>query len=140
MLDQVRELESDPLGGAQRRLVATTHAPLVLASAEPWFDPAVDRLCRMERDANSGERHCIEMTFVPDGRVGYWLTSDAFGTETDRGSRRAEGAEKRALKAMRTQTTDPAELDAIQAELRATMSDLDSVWIRWGAFRENQLQ
>ena len=110
----------------------------MLGSAEPWFDPAQDRLCRMERDAKTRESQGVELTFVPHGRVGYWLTSEVLGLPSDRGSRRAEAAEQRALKAMREQTTDLAELDAIEAELSATMSDLDGAWVRWGAFYEDQ--
>ena len=138
ILKRVRELETDTLGGARLRLMATTHSALVLGSAEPWFDPAHDRLCRMERDAETGKSRYVELTFVPRGQVGYWLTSEVLGLQSDRGSRRAEAAEQRALKAMRENTTDLEELDAIEAELSATMSDLDRSWVRWGAFYEDQ--
>ena len=39
---------------------------------------------------------------------------------------------------MRENTSELEELDAIEAELSATMSDLDRVWVRWGAFYEDQ--
>ena len=89
ILDQVRELQTDQLGGTRLRLVATTNAPLVLGSAEPWFDPAQDRLCRMEQDAKTGESRCAQLTFVPHGPAGYWLTSvtsEVLGLQSDAGA------------------------------------------------------
>ncbi len=59
------------------QVLATTHAPLVLASLEPRFDPARDKALRLVRE---GARVSLEE--VPWSRQGdavNWLVSESFG-------------------------------------------------------------
>jgi AAA domain, putative AbiEii toxin, Type IV TA system len=64
---------------ARIQLVAATHSPLVLASAEPLFDAKTDAwfhlgLAGKERS----EVQLTQRTFVRHGDVSAWLASDAF--------------------------------------------------------------
>lgn len=59
------------------QLLATTHAPMVLASIEPYFDEELDNLYRFERTGPVVEAH--NLRFAKQGEADNWLVSEAFG-------------------------------------------------------------
>ena len=126
------ELQED----VELQLIVTTHSPLVLASAEAWFDPKKDVWFDLDLEGDPPQAHLHRRSYTPRGTAGAWLTSEAFDLETDRGSMEAEQAILRARKLLR-QSEPP--LDAVmQAHeaLRAVLPDVDRFWVRWNAFVE----
>jgi hypothetical protein len=63
----------------------TTHAPLVLASVEPVFDTAIDRLFLFEQK-NGARPHAVlnRVRWSPQGDAVGWLTSEIFGLKQAR--------------------------------------------------------
>ncbi len=59
------------------QFIASTHAPLVLASVEPIFNPREDALTVF--DLIEGEVRVARMTWWTRGDVSSWLTSEVFG-------------------------------------------------------------
>ena len=137
ILGSLRGLGSVFLNDADLQLVVSTHSPLVLASAEPWFDPNLDAWFDLELEGKPPRACLHRRTYTPHGTVGSWLTSEAFNLPTDR-SLEAEHAILRARKLLRR--TDPPLNDVmkIHAELRAALPDIDRFWVRWNAFVESR--
>jgi hypothetical protein len=117
---------------ARVQLISATHAPLVLASAEPFFDDQQDGLFHLElRDAAV---HLEEQPWAKQGDVVNWLVSDVFGLQQGR-SLQAEQAIEAAEAWMRG---DKAALPeglrtkkAIHAELMRVLPGHDDFWPRW---------
>ena len=61
------------------QLVISTHSPLVLASAEPWFDPELDAWFDLHVDGESRRAQVHRRIYTRHGTAGSWLTSEAFG-------------------------------------------------------------
>lgn len=69
-------------GGIPVQVMATTHAPLVLVSAEPYWDDRRDALFVMDLGPVDGSGRAEPVVkkeeFIPRGNPSYWLESDAF--------------------------------------------------------------
>lgn len=122
------------------QLIVATHSPLILASAEPFFDPHQDAWLDFDFDE---ERSAVELQrrpFVRRGTAGRWLTSRAFDFVSEGRSIEAEeaiaAAELILDKRREGAPLAPAEIEAADAALRATLSDMDGFWIRWSAMRD----
>ncbi|MFU8763918.1 MAG: AAA family ATPase [Haliea sp.] len=126
------------------QLLAATHSPLVLASVEPIFDTTTD--CIWDFDFRNGEVSAAQHAWSRKGDVNAWLVSDVFDLK-DPGSVAAEEArqEARALLRDLAQQGSPLTpdqqftLEKIDDKLRASLSDVDPFWIRWGQFRDRLL-
>ena len=119
------------------QLLAATHSPLVLASAEPIFDSEQDAWFDLDLDSKTSSARLRRREFVRHGDVSNWLTSEAFDLRSAR-SLEAEGAieKARALLRERFPTVDQAR--AVDKVLRrAALPDIDPFWIRWGKFMES---
>ena len=139
ILKALRDVGSALLDGAELQLIASTHAPLVLASAEPWFDPKQDAWLDLDLDGDPPEATLHHRSYTPHGTPGGWLTSDAFDLKTERGSMEAERAVLRARELLRNQAA--ASLDEVMRvhkELRSVLPDVDRFWVRWNAFVEDR--
>ena len=139
ILKALRDVGSALLDGAELQLIASTHAPLVLASAEPWFDPKQDAWLDLDLDGDPREAHLHRRSYTPRGTPGAWLTSEAFDLKTERGSMEAERAVLRARELLRRQAD--ASLDEVMRvhkELRSVLPDVDRFWVRWNAFVEDR--
>lgn len=109
----------------------TTHAPLVLASLEPIFEPDRDRFFVFDLDAESRAVSLDEVRWAKQGDATDWLTSPAFKLDQAR-SVEAERAIADAEALMRGD--EPAQLKtraAIDAELHRVLSGDDVFWPRW---------
>jgi hypothetical protein len=118
--------------GMNVQILATTHSPLVLASAEPSFDEEKDDLFHFDLQ---GDRVVVEHGgWAKQGDAIGWLTSEVFGLHQAR-SREAERAieaaeaymrgDKEALpKGLRTQK-------GIHEELLRLLPGHDPFWPRW---------
>ena len=136
MLTALRDVGDGLLDGADLQLIASTHAPLVLGSAEPWFDPQRDAWFDLDLDGDPPEAHLRRRTFTPRGTPGAWLTSEAFDLATDRGSIEAEQAILSAREILRRPDAALDEVMRVHGRLRRVLPDVDRFWVRWNAFVE----
>ncbi len=124
---------------AKIQLIAATHSPLVLASAEPTFDLEQDAWFDLDLYHTShGERVQLEKRdFVRLGDVSNWLTSEAFDLKEAR-SIEGEKAVRRALALLQKKRLPTlTEARAVDTALReAGLPDIDPIWVRWGALIE----
>jgi hypothetical protein len=115
------------------QLLVSTHAPLVLASLEPLFDPGHDRLFHFELGANR-QATLEALDLFKRGDVVSWLVSNVFGLEQAR-SLEAERAIESAERYMRgAGNENPSGLqtrEEIHARLRELLGDRDPFWPRW---------
>jgi hypothetical protein len=113
------------------QLVLATHAPLVLASLEPFFDSEVDALFHL-RLQDSHARVEIE-PWAKQGDAAHWLVSEVFGLEQAR-SAEAEQAIEAAEAFMRGDDRLPDGLRTqaeIHDRLRQLLAPHDPFWARW---------
>ena len=116
------------------QLIAATHSPLVLASAEPIFDEISDAWFDLDLDRASGRVELRRRPFVHHGDVSNWLTSEAFDLKEAR-SLEAEDALEQARSLLRADQPTLEQARAIDDKLRAAgLSGIDPFWVRWSAF------
>ena len=138
ILKALRDVGKELLDGAELQLVASTHAPLILASAEPWFDPEQDAWFDLDLDGDPPEAKLRRRSYTPHGTPGAWLTSEAFDLATERGSIEAERAVLRARELLRQTDASVDEVTEVHKELRRVLPDVDRFWVRWNAFVEDR--
>lgn len=134
LLDISADLSSD----LQIQLIAATHSPLVMVSAEPSFDPEVDKLFHLDLpggDAGRREVEIEEIDFVTRGLVDFWLTSQVFELKQPR-SLEAEAAVEWAKALQQQERPSREEIESVSIELRKYLAELDVFWPRWIAFAE----
>lgn len=115
------------------QIIATTHAPLVLASAEPHFKESQDRLFLFE--LQNQQVNLNPVTWAKQGDTVGWLTSEIFELKQAR-SIEAEQAIEAAEALMRgdDMSNYPAHLHSktqIDRVLRALLPGHDPFWPRW---------
>jgi hypothetical protein len=129
MLDVVKELTPK---GAAVQILAASHAPLLLASLEPRFDPEQDRIIHF--DIKNDKVIVDKSEFAQQGDATNWLVSEFFGLKQAR-SKEAEEAIEAAEAWMRGERhVLPANLstqDKIDRRLRETVPGHDAFWPRW---------
>jgi hypothetical protein len=121
------------------QVIAATHAPLVVASLEPYFDADKDDLFLLQQTDKT-----ISLTgghFAKQGDVINWLVSDTFGLRQAR-SLEAERAIEAAEAWMRQDLDGlPDDLrteEAIDEELRRMLPGHDPFWPRWVVWAREQ--
>ena len=117
------------------QMVVTTHSPLVLASAEAWFDEERDAWFDLDLE-NDTDVILRRRTYERRGAVGHWLTSEAFDLLTDRGSVEAEQVVLRARELLSGEDPSLDEVEEVGRELGKVLSDSDPFLAGWGHFRE----
>jgi AAA domain, putative AbiEii toxin, Type IV TA system len=109
-----------------------THSPMVLASAETFWNPDLDKLHHLRLEGQ--EVVLEELPFDKEGRIDRWLTSPVFGLAAPR----SEVAEKTiaAANAMQRGELDatPEAKEKVHADLLRVLAQDDSYWPRWWAF------
>jgi len=133
ILDVIGKPNSD-LVKPEVQILATTHAPLVLASVESRFDPEKDRLITFGIRKKEHDVEVITEPWSKQGDVLGWLVSDAFGLKQAR-SREAEIAIEAAEAFMRHDRESlPIGLrtkESIDKELHRLLPGHDPFWPRW---------
>lgn len=114
---------------AEVQILATTHAPLVLASLEPEHDPARDAVFHFELGAD-GQVDVEAMAWRSRGDACAWLTSEIFALDEAR-SVEAEQILEAARKAMREPAVSREKMREIHDRLRTVLPDTDPFWVRW---------
>jgi hypothetical protein len=116
------------------QVLATTHSPLVLASLEPLFDPAEDRLFWF--DLEDGKVRFRNYAWAKQGDATNWLMSDIFGLRQAR-SREAEEVIEAAEQFLAGRTAElPSQLstrERIERGMAAVLPGDDPLWPRWRA-------
>ena len=128
---------TNPDSGVQ--LIATTHSPLVLASVEPHFDEARDRLFHL--DIRNGRVHLDVVPWAAQGDALNWLVSDVFGLRQARSieaERAIEAAQAFMLGDVHHSPEHLKERDAIHRELERVLAGHDPFWPRWVVWTERQ--
>jgi hypothetical protein len=115
-----------PKAGVQ--FVASTHAPLVLASAESLFSESRDALFSLALQERRVivEKQCWQIR----GEVSSWLTSEVFGLESAR-ALEGERAIAAAMEAVDQADMPAGQLREIHSRLREALKDTDPFWVRW---------
>lgn len=121
------------------QVITATHSPLVMASAETSFDESRDAWFDIDyrEDSKSGIVELRKREFHRLGDVSAWLTSDAFDLKEAR-SAEAEQAMRAAMELAKNPNSSKTEMQRIDKQLRATLSDTDRFWLRWVAFKESR--
>jgi hypothetical protein len=112
------------------QVLASTHAPLVLASVETLFDEERDKLLHFA--LRDGKIALDEIPWAKQGDAVNWLVSETFGLHQGR-SREGERAIEAAEAFMRGAVAPP-DLDTkekIHAELQRVLASHDDFWPRW---------
>lgn len=140
ILNSVLHIAESLHKSAKVQLIAATHSPLILASAEPVFDLKRDAWfdLELEREGEAAVVKLLRREFVRHGDVSNWLTSEAFGLKSAR-SLEAEAAIEQA-RALLRRTTPPTLMEAEEVDRalrRAALPDIDPFWVRWGKFMED---
>ncbi len=115
------------------QIICSTHSPLVLASAEPYFDKQQDKLFLF--DLVDKKAIVAEEPWTPHGDTIGWLTSNIFGLRDTR-SEEAEKNIKIALDLMDSKECDVSAISETHANLVSLLPDNDPFWLRWQAFRQ----
>lgn len=113
---------------AKVQVLACTHAPLVLASIEPHFDTAMDKL--FDLDLVDGSIAIRLVDWRPHGDASAWLTSEIFNLGEAR-SLEAQQAIAQARKAFETPDLPLAKVKAIHEKLQSFLKETDPFWPRW---------
>lgn len=110
------------------QVLATTHSPLVLASAEPLFNLQQDALWKL--NLHEGEVTLVRDNWHKRGDASRWLRSDVFDLETA-GSIQAEEVIREASQAMAAPEPDWIEVDRITKKLIKVLPEFDPFLTRW---------
>ena len=137
ILKALRDVGSVLQDDVNVQLVISTHSPLVLLSAEPWFEAEQDAWFDLDVERTPPRAHLRQRTYTPHGTTGSWLTSEAFDLATDR-SLEAEQAILRAREILRQTEPSLHDVMTVHDELRAALPDVDRFWVRWIAFVESR--
>lgn len=110
------------------QILAVTHAPMLLASVEPHFDPEQDALFMF--DLVGSEVKVTRADWRPRGDANAWLTSEVFDLKEPR-SVEAEEAITRAKAALKDPQLPLEKVREIHNELYRLLKDTDPFWPRW---------
>jgi hypothetical protein len=137
ILSSVLELAGELHDRATIQLIAATHSPLVLASAEPTFDMKQDAWFDLDLETVGRKPQVVlrKREFVRHGDASAWLTSEAFDLKEAR-SIPAEQAMSRALELVVHEKPSAKDVKEVDAMLRAALGDTDRFWLRWSEFRK----
>jgi hypothetical protein len=117
------------------QFLVATHSPLVLASMEPHFDPAVDALWKL--DLVQADVVLERDLWHPRGDANRWLMSDVFdlGAAT---SSQTEKVLKQASELISQPAPDPRQVEEVDKELVRLLPEMDPFFVRWRYYTRDQ--
>jgi hypothetical protein len=118
------------------QFIVATHSPLVMASAEPIFDPEKDKLFHLDM-TEDGKVIFKELRFALQGSSDSWLRSDVFGLQFA-GSAEAERAMRKATEMLERGSANKQEVEDVSKELTQHVASDDPFWMRWVLFAAKQ--
>jgi hypothetical protein len=111
------------------QLLVVTHSPLVMASVEPFFEPAIDRW--WDLDLIDGGVTLSQRPFERQRDANTWLMSQAFDLPSA-GSLARQQALDRARNLIRQRTqANRAEIEASEYALQHSLAGTDPFWNQW---------
>lgn len=116
----------------QIQIIAATHAPLVMASIETRFNPALDKVFHFQ--INDGGVSVEGIPWAPQGDAVGWLVSEIFGLSQARSyeaEKAIEAAEAYMRGDMAALSNNLSTKEAIHAELLRVLPGHDPFWPRW---------
>jgi len=125
----LQEILSDEL---EIQFMISTHSPLVLASAEAYFEPSIDGLFLLSIEK---EAKLQSLDFIKYGQVSSWLTSPIFNLGQAR-STEAEVAIEAAKKLQLQQNPEKDDVARVHEALSKSLAETDAFWPRWIYFAE----
>lgn len=114
------------------QLLVATHSPLVLASAEPVFDPDRDKLFHLDM-INGSKVVFKELKFALQGSSDSWLQSDVFGLQFA-GSADAELALRKATQLLDRGSATKEEVETVSKDLTEHLASEHPFWMQWVLF------
>lgn len=117
------------------QLIAATHSPLVLASLEPTFDPALDAWFDLDFNPADQTIQFRKRSFEKLGDASKWLMSEAFDLK-QAGSLDRERAIEELASLLEQPSPDSAAIRRLGKQLEAVVGDKDPVWARWRRLAE----
>ena len=137
ILPALLEVSQDLDAELQAQLVVATHSPLVMASVEPYFDAATDKLFLLDVDHEllGSEVNIKEIDFLKEGLVSSWLTSDVFGLEQAR-SLEGERAVEDARRLQRMDSPPSEAIKEVSERLKRYLPEIEGFWPRWMIFAD----
>ena len=140
ILGSLLRLSAQMHSSARLQIIAATHSPLVLASAEPTFDESTDAW--FDLDLSDAVHGCAvglrKRDFVRLGDVTNWLQSVAFDLKEAR-SLESEAAISFALELVRSPKPEKADIERADRMLRGSLSDIDRFWVRWSEWKAHRV-
>ncbi|CAK8722530.1 MAG: AAA domain-containing protein, putative AbiEii toxin, Type IV TA system [Candidatus Electronema aureum] len=138
LLEVQKDLSSEEL---RVQLLAVTHSPLVMASAEPFFDSEKDAWFDLDLVENGDDQdHLVALSRRPllrRGDASSWLTSEAFDMASARSAEAEQVLEDAAI-ALSDESFTAAQAGKLDAELRKVLGDTDPFWMRWRFIAEKK--
>jgi hypothetical protein len=119
------------------QIITTTHSPMVLASAEPYFDEQKDKLFLFELEGQNVRLD--ELGWVKQGEIDNWLTSPIFDLKRPR-SREAEEAVEAGYALMRGETPQNPDLsnpETLDRQLHRLLPEHDQFLRIWNMKRQD---
>ena len=113
---------------AQLQLIAATHSPLVMASAEPAFNPDLDAW--WDLDIERKQVVLSRRPFEKHGDAERWLLSEAFDLQSSRPIE-YEALVKKAAALLNTADPDRNKLKAMNEQLVQALSPTDDFLFNW---------
>lgn len=117
------------------QFLISTHSPLVMASAETFFNGETDKLFHLSANKETGEAELTDMDFIKYGHVNSWLTSPIFNLGQAR-AQEAENAINRAKQLQLQKNPDRNEIIETHKMLLQELGESDPFWPRWLYFAE----
>jgi AAA domain, putative AbiEii toxin, Type IV TA system len=117
--------------GSRVQLIAATHSPLVLASAEPDFDATKDAWFDMDLEPQGKQVILRKREFARMGTAGRWLTSEAFDLRSEGRAPKIEALLEEASHALGDEQLPATAARKLDHRLREVLGDTDPFWIRW---------
>lgn len=118
------------------QFIVATHAPLVLASLEPLFDPERDALWKL--DMVEGRVQIQRDLWRSRGDVNRWLVSDVFDLPSPT-SAEAERVLKQAATLLSEREPASQDVQWVDAELGRLLPEMDPFFIRWRHYMKEKL-
>lgn len=110
------------------QLLVATHSPLIMASAEPFFDPEQDAW--FDLDLEDGKVALRKREFEKFGDASRWLMSEAFDLPTDR-PLEYEDLIDEASRVLDSDSPSAAKIDELNTRLVSALSPKDDFLFRW---------
>jgi len=111
------------------QLLVVTHSPLVMASVEPYFEPATDRW--WDLDLIDGAVSLSERPFERQGDANTWLMSQAFDLPSAGSLDRQQALDRARCLIRQQHQAFPAEIQASERALQHCLGGADPFWNQW---------